>query len=94
MSPNPTSAASVGVLKGCLGGIVLALVFLGISGAMYFLMSVTNAPRSLTLLISIGSGPIVGTFLLTLYALRLTSKMRQSLQQPAPNDETTVRDGS
>ena len=94
MSSNPCSAASIGVLKGCLGGIALALVFLGISGGTYLIMSAVNAPSSVTLLISIGSGPIIGTFLLTLYSLRLTAKMRQSFQKPASNDETTIRDGS
>jgi hypothetical protein len=49
-----------GLWRGCLGGIVLALAFFASSGAAYLLLGMTSLPPSLTWLISIAIGPILG----------------------------------
>lgn len=48
--------------KGCLAGIGLVAVFLAISGLAYLVLSQTGLPRNIILLVTIGSGPIIGTF--------------------------------
>ncbi len=40
----------------------MAAVFLAISGLTYLILSQSGLPRNIILLVTIGSGPIIGTF--------------------------------
>ncbi|MBN1310423.1 MAG: hypothetical protein JXB30_03315 [Anaerolineae bacterium] len=70
---------ATGLLKGCLAGLGLALIFFAISGLTYLTLNLTGMPNRLVLFIAIGSGPIVGTLgicvVLWLRALRIQAKM-------------------
>lgn len=75
--------------KGCLGGLGLAVLFLVISGLTYLFLSQTSTPYNLVLLLSIASGPIIGTGgLLAILYFRALRAQRAS----AATDETTQRD--
>ncbi len=76
MSSNPRRAQIVaGALgKGCLGGIGLALAFLALSAATYGLLATLGLPYNLVLLLSVASGPILGTALLLVVAYRRAAR--------------------
>jgi hypothetical protein len=85
---NVDSNASLSILwKGCLGGLALVGLFLGVSGIAYLLMVMINAPRNVLLLVSIASGPLVGTVLLILFAFWLASR-----QKPGPRAKRIYAD--
>ncbi len=73
--PPSQSTADTVLMKGCLGGVALAVVFLLIGGIMYLLLSRVHLPRNIVLLISIASGPLLGLALLMIgYVLLLTRR--------------------
>lgn len=79
-SGNADPTASLSILwKGCLGGVALAAVFLGISAVTYLLMNLLGLSQNIVLLASVASGPIGGTILLIIFAFWLASR-----QKPGP----------
>lgn len=87
-STNVDPNASLAILwKGCLGGVGLTAVFLGISAFTYFVMGFIDAPRNIVLLVSIASGPIIGTILLIIFAFWLASR-----QKPGPRPKRIYAD--
>lgn len=87
-SSNIDPNASLVILgKGCLGGLALAVVFLGISGTAYLLMGMTDAPRRIALLVSVASGPILGTVLLIIFGFWLAAR-----QKPGPRPKRIYAD--
>jgi hypothetical protein len=78
-----------GLWKGCLGGLGLVIVFFIISGLTYLLLSQAGLSNGMTIVLSIASGPIIGTLgvLLPLYL-----RARRALQSDSTIDETTQRD--
>jgi hypothetical protein len=63
-------AATAILVRGCLGGIGLAVVFLLISGTTYLALSALSAPRNLLILFTIASGPVIGSVAVLLVLLR------------------------
>ena len=51
---------TTGLLKGCLAGLGLVVVFFAISGLTYLVLNLIGLPHRMVLFLSIGSGPIVG----------------------------------
>lgn len=78
-----------GLWKGCLGGIGLVIVFFIISGLTYLVLSQTQLSHGMALVLSIVSGPIIGTLgvLVPLYL-----RARRALRSNTAIDETTQRD--
>ena len=60
---NPEAARLVAATlgKGCLAGLGLAGVFFVISSLMYLILSGVGLPHNILLLLTIASGPILGT---------------------------------
>lgn len=89
MNSDPYSVVRTGLWKGCLGGIGLVLVFFLVSGVTYFLLGFTSLSHNIVLLLSIASGPVIGTFglLLPLYL-----RARRQIQTTPKSDETTAGD--
>jgi hypothetical protein len=80
----PANSLLALLLKGCMGGAGLGVTLLLIGGGIYFVLSVIGMPHNLVLLLSIASGPVIGTLLAAVYAL-----MRPSAQPPL--DSTSRR---
>jgi len=78
-----------GLWKGCLGGLGLVVVFFIISGLTYLLLGQTTLSPNVILVISIASGPLIGTFgiLIPLYL-----RARRQLQAATKADETAQGD--
>ncbi len=78
-----------GLWKGCLGGLGLVIVFFIISGLTYLLLSLARLSSGVILVVSIVSGPIIGTLgvLVPLYL-----RARRALRPDSIIDETTQRD--
>ena len=89
MNSDPSAVVRTGLLKGCLGGLGLVVVFFVISGLTYLLLGTTQVPQNIILVLSILSGPLIGTFglLVPLYL-----RARRQLQNAPKSDETTPRD--
>ena len=81
---------ATGLLKGCLAGIGLVLIFFAISGLTYLTLNLTGMAHRLVLFLSIGSGPIVGTLgiciVLWLNALRAQAEMNKKDDQQETTD--------
>lgn len=76
--------------KGCLAGFGLVVIFFVISGLAYLAISQFDLPQNLVLLVTVASGPIIGT-LGTLAVLLLRSIDRR---ERSTTDETAARDSS
>ncbi len=78
-----------GLWKGCLGGLGLVIVFFIISGLTYLVLSQAGLSSGVTLVVSIVSGPIIGTLgvLLPIYL-----RARRGLRSDSKTDETTQGD--
>lgn len=89
MNSDPSAVVRTGLLKGCLGGLGLVIIFFVIGGLTYLLLGTTTLSRNVILVLSILSGPVIGTFglLLPLY-LRASRQVRNA----AKSDETTPGD--
>ena len=78
---------TTGLLKGCLAGLGLVGVFFAISGLTYLVLNLIGLPHRMVLFLSIGSGPIVGTFgvcgVLWLRALRIQAEMTSRGEEQA-----------
>ncbi len=64
--PNVVALA---LWQGCLAGLGLALTFLVISGLSYLFLLLVGAGSQIRLLITVASGPILGTGLILLIVL-------------------------
>lgn len=73
--------------RGCLGGIGMALLFLLISAITYVALNDSGLTYNLVLLLTIASGPVIGTCgVLGVLYLRAT---RAQTSKPSGRDETT-----
>ena len=73
--------------RGCLGGIGMTLMFFLISGVTYLALNQSGLTYNLVLLLSVASGPVIGTCgLLGVLYLRA---MRAQSSRPSGRDETT-----
>jgi hypothetical protein len=68
-----------GLVKGCLGGLGLTVIFLAISAATFLLLDESGLQRTFVLIISIISGPVIGTGGLLLFLYRRSSQRLKSL---------------
>ena len=89
MNSDTSSVVRAGLLKGCLGGLGLVVVFFAISGLTYLLLVGTEISHNVVLVLSIVSGPAIGTFglLLPLYL-----RARRQIQPATKSDETAPGD--
>ena len=76
--------------KGCLGGLGLGVVFLLISGLTYLALSGMRLGHNILLLLTIASGPVLGTSILL--AVLLLHSTRRHRRATEIQDETTTRD--
>lgn len=78
-----------GLVKGCLGGLAMVVVFFVISGLTYWLLSQTSLSREVVLVLAIASGPAIGTagVLGPIYI-----RARRALNAPSTTDETAAGD--
>ncbi len=92
MSPKTANdVIRVGLWKGCLGGLGMALVFLIISGLIYLILIQTGLNLNLVWFFAILSGPLIGTAGLLVFVYRRAAKER-SLVTSEAEDETTIED--
>lgn len=87
-------AATAILLRGCLGGVGLAVVFLVISGVTFLVLSAVTAPRNLMILFSVASGPVIGSGAALLLVLRRLSREQGTSRQIEHNDEASSRDAA
>lgn len=73
-SPNPGGVIGPAFGRGCLLGLGLLVLFVAISGVLYLALLLTDLPENIRLLISIASGPILGTVIGLLVAWRLMNR--------------------
>ena len=72
----------VGLAKGCLAGLVLALAFLVVSGLLYLAAWSAGLSNGVSLAISIGGGPVVvSTLLLGAFVMRVQQRLNQADRQ-------------
>jgi hypothetical protein len=78
-SNNPNTAGIVGtaVGKGCLVGVGLAVGFFLISGLVYLLLGPFGLERNIRLLITVLSGPVLGTGLTLIVGWALAQRTRR-----------------
>jgi hypothetical protein len=78
-----------GLAKGCLGGLGLTVVFLAISAAVYLLLIQSGLQLMLVLLLTILSGPVIGTGGLLLFLYRRSTKQLKSLARNKGDSNTS-----
>ena len=82
-----------GLIKGCLGGVALTLVFFIISVINYAVLSRSGLQFLLVLFISVLSGPVIGTSVLLILLYNRSvgtarSKLGASVPDASQDDET------
>jgi len=82
-----------GLLKGCLGGIGLSIVFMVISGATYLLLAQTALSLNIRLFFGILAGPLLGTIgLLAIVFIRARRAQARMVITPKPRPEPEDND--
>lgn len=66
-----------GLLKGCIGGLVLVVVFLAVSGLFYVILTMFGFDFELKLFVSTLSGPVVGTTVAICYYSQMLKRTNQ-----------------
>ena len=87
---NPMGVVSAGLGKGCLAGLGLAVGFFAISGLVYLLLGPFGLERNIRLLLTIVSGPILGTLAVVVIFLQRSARARRVAERGA--DEPASRD--
>ena len=71
---GPGGVVGPAVGKGCLAGLGLLVLFVVISGLIYLVLGAFALADNIRLLVSIASGPILGTIIGLLIAWRIMSR--------------------
>lgn len=74
-SEQPAGIVGGALGKGCLAGLALVMLYGVIGGLVYLALGWLGVAPNLRMLIGIASGPILGTAIALLVALRVTRKM-------------------
>ncbi|MGF1507006.1 MAG: hypothetical protein GYB64_00805 [Chloroflexi bacterium] len=87
--PNAGTVVAVGLGKGCLAGLGLAVLFLVVSALTYALLGLFDLPVNIRLLLTFLSGPVLGTVgvIIVLY-MRSLANQQNFDPKPLPDDET------
>jgi len=73
-NPNPGGVIGPAFGKGCLLGLGLVVLFAAISGLLWLALLLTDLPENIRLLISIATGPILGTVIGLFVAWRMMNR--------------------
>lgn len=87
---NPMGVVSTALGKGCLAGLGLAAGFFAISGLVYLLLGPLGLEANIRLLLTLLSGPILGTVAVVIVFLQRAARARRIAERGA--DEPASRD--
>lgn len=87
-------AATAILVRGYLSGTALAVTFLLISDLTFMLLSALDAPRNLLKLVSLASGPIIGSAGAVWVIMRWISRRSSSGARTDHDDEASPRNAA